>query len=189
MARPFQLRLNWSPALTSLGQGGLPHNPGQLLVKFRLATESDWAEIFEVFSAVTSTADTYPYPPGLTSGEAHAIWMAATHTVFVAEDDGEIVGTAYLKPNIPGLGDHICNAGWMIHPLHQGKGIGRPFAEYVIEQASEQYRAMQFNAVVSTNTAAVALWESLGFDMVGTVPDAFRHPDGLTAVHIMYREL
>ena len=160
-----------------------------LLVNFRLASDADWPQIYEVFAAVTASANTYPYPPGLSSNEAKAIWMASTHTVFVAEEEGQIVGTAYLKPNNPGLGDHICNAGWMVHPDHQGKGIGRPFARYVMTEASMDYRAMQFNAVVSTNRNAVALWESLGFEIVGTVPEAFRGPEGLTSVHIMYREL
>lgn len=116
--------------------------------------------------------------------------MAPGNTVFVAELRDEVVGTAYVRANMTGLGDHVCNAGWMVHPDHQGKGVGRPFAEYVIGQARQAgYRAMQFNAVVATNPA-VELWESLGFEIVGTVPDAFRHAEhGLTPVHIMYRQL
>jgi ribosomal protein S18 acetylase RimI-like enzyme len=110
---------------------------------------------------------------------------------YLARLDGEIVGTAYVRANGVGLSDHICNAGWMISPAHQGRGIGRPFADHVIEQArSFGYRAMQFNAVVATNTGAIALWDSLGFEIVGTVPEAFRHgTEGLTAVHVMYRRL
>lgn len=116
--------------------------------------------------------------------------MASSNSVFVAELADTVVGTAYVKPNMPGLGDHVCNAGWMVAPAHQGRGVGRAFAEYVMEQAREQgYRGMQFNAVVATNPA-VGLWESLGFEIVGTVPDAFRHSEqGFTPVHIMYRRL
>ena len=110
---------------------------------------------------------------------------------FVAGVGGEIVATAYVRANGVGFSDHIANAGWMVAPEHQGKGIGRPFAEWVLEQARDLgYHGMQFNSVVATNTGAIALWESFGFEIVGTVPDAFRHTrEGLIPVHIMYRRL
>lgn len=117
--------------------------------------------------------------------------MTPPREVYVVCEEGEVVGTAYVKPNTPGLGDHVANAGWMIDPSHQGRGIGRSFAEYVIDQARGLgYQAMQFNGVVATNTPAITLWKSLGFHTIGTVPEAFRHRNvGLTAVHIMYRKL
>ena len=160
-------------------------------LEFSVAGRSDWVGIWPVFQAVVTSGDTYPYPPDTSEEEAKAIWMAPSHTVLVATLHGEIVGIAYYRPNMMGLGDHIANAGWMIHPDRQGQGIGRRFAEYVLQEAREAgFRGMQFNAVVATNTGAIALWESLGFDVVGTVPDAFRHPvHGLTPVHIMYRQL
>jgi L-amino acid N-acyltransferase YncA len=160
-------------------------------IGFRLAAEDDWPAIFRIFKAVTATENTYPFPPDVTESEARDLWMAPTKTVFVATVGDGLVGTAYVTPNLPGLGDHIANAGWMVHPDDQGKGIGRPFAVYVIAEArAAGFRGMQFNAVVATNTGAIALWESLGFAIVGTVPDAFRHStNGLTAIHIMYREL
>ena len=137
---------------------------------FRLAEPSDWPAIYSIFNRVTDGGDTYPYPPGLSEDEAKIIWLAPSHTVYVAQMGEEITGTAYVKPNMPGLGDHVCNAGWMIHPDHQGQGIGRSFAEYVIGEASESFRAMQFNAVVSANTPAVRLWASLGFEIGGGGP-------------------
>lgn len=160
-------------------------------LRFAVAGSGDWTEIWPVFRAVVASADTYPYPPDTPEEEARAIWMAPSHTVLVASLDGDVVGTAYYRPNMAGLGDHIANAGWMIHPDLQGRGIGRRFAEFVLDQAREAgFRGMQFNAVVATNTGAIALWESLGFEIVGTVPDAFRHVEhGLTPVHVMYREL
>lgn len=155
------------------------------------AREGDWPGIWNVFRAVVSTGDTYPYPPDISEKEARATWMAPSHTVSVARLDGTVVATAYHRPNLPGLGDHVANAGWMVHPDHQGRGIGRRFAEYVLDEAREAgFGAMQFNAVVATNTGAVALWQSLGFAIVGTVPDAFRHSQhGLTPVHVMFRRL
>lgn len=126
--------------------------------------------------------------------EARSLWMrtnSGREATFVARLDGDIVATAYVKPNGVGRSDHIANAGWMVSPAHQGRGIGKVFAGYVIDHARGLgYHGMQFNAVVATNTAAISLWESLGFEMVGTVPDGFRHTtEGLVPVHVMYRRL
>lgn len=158
---------------------------------FRPAVDDDWPGIWEVFQSVVATGDTYPYPPEILESEARSVWMSPSHDVSVAQIDEEIVGTAYLKPNLPGLGDHVANAGWMIAPRSQGRGIGRPFAGYVLDRArAAGYRGMQFNAVVSTNTGAIALWRSLGFEIIGTVPRAFRHPsEGFVPIHVMYRDL
>ena len=161
---------------------------------FRRATPADWVAIWPIFRAVASGGDTYPYPPGISESDAETLWMhdgSDRKLTYVAELDGKIVGTAYLKPNNIGLGDHIANAGWMINPLASGQGIGRRFASYVLEEARRSgFAGMQFNAVVATNTRAIALWESMGFEIVGTVPAAFRHAtEGPTAIHIMYRDL
>jgi L-amino acid N-acyltransferase YncA len=161
---------------------------------FRQATESDWPAIWPIFLDVISSGDTYAFPPDMSEEAARRMWLltgSERSATYVVERDGRIVGTAYLKPNQIGLGDHVANAGWMIAPGYSGQGIGRRFAEYVIEQVrAVGFHGMQFNAVVATNTAAIALWESLGFTIVGTVPDAFRHSSaGLTSVHIMYRKL
>ena len=158
---------------------------------FRGAAPGDWPDIYRIFRAVTGSGDTYPYPPGMSEDDARDTWFAPANSVFVATTNNDIVATAYLKANTPGLGDHVANAGWMVDPQHQGRGMGRTFAEYVIDQAKDfGFHGMQFNAVVTTNTKAISLWESLGFEIVGTVPDAFRHSShGLTPVHIMYRAL
>ena len=161
---------------------------------FAEAIPEDWPAIWTIFHAVVATGDTYPYPPETTEEEAFSIWMRldrdreATYTARVGD---ETVATSYVRANGVGLSDHVANAGWMVAPGHQGRGIGRPFAEWVLERARDLgYSAMQFNSVVATNVGAVALWESLGFAIVGTVPDAFRHVTrGLTPVHVMYRPL
>ncbi|MGD2059922.1 MAG: GNAT family N-acetyltransferase [Acidimicrobiia bacterium] len=160
-------------------------------LEFSVAGPDDWPDIWPVFAAVVATGDTYPYLPDTPEERARAIWMAPSHTVLVASIGDEVVATAYYRPNMAGLGDHVANAGWMVHPDRQGQGIGRRFAAYVLDHARDAgFGAMQFNAVVATNTRAIALWESLGFEIVGTVPDAFRHPaHGLTPVHVMYRSL
>jgi GNAT superfamily N-acetyltransferase len=161
---------------------------------FAEAGPEDWPDIWAIFRLVVATGDTYPYPPDIGEGDAFSLWMRPESDVeatFVARLDGDTVATAYVKANGVGLADHVANAGWMVAPDHQGRGIGRLFAGWVIDRARDfGYQAMQFNSVVATNTGAVALWESLGFEIVGTVPDAFRHVTaGLTPVHVMYRRL
>jgi L-amino acid N-acyltransferase YncA len=161
---------------------------------FRLATSDDWAAIWPIFRTVVVEGGTYPYPPDITEAQAQSLWMFNgddRRFTYVAVLDDSVVGTAYLKPNQMGLGDHVANAGWMIAPEASGQGIGRRFAAHVIEEAEHLgFTGMQFNAVVSTNTRAIALWESMGFEIVGTVPRAFRHvTEGPTAIHMMYRSL
>ena len=164
------------------------------MISFRMAEAGDWAAIWPIFRAVVARGDTYAYPPDIGRADAEVIWMADgsdRRRTYVAERDGEIVATAYVRPNQPGLGDHVANAGWMVAPAAAGQGIGRRFAEHVIDDARALgFTGMQFNAVVATNTGAIRLWESLGFEIVGTVPDAFRHAtEGGFPVHVMYRRI
>lgn len=163
-------------------------------VTFRRAVEADWPAVWRVFRRVVASGDTYAYQPEITDVEARAAWWHVDEertVTFVAEVDGAVVGTALLKPNLPGLGDHVANAGWMIDPDAAGRGVGRAFAEHVIAEAQGLgFVGMQFNAVVATNDRALGLWRSLGFDIVGTVPGGFRHRrHGPTDLHIMFRSL
>ncbi len=163
-------------------------------VRFRPATEDDWPAIWAIMQAVVSTGDTYMFPPDMTETDARAAWLldgADRRATYVALLDDATVATAQLKPNHGGNGDHVANAAWMVAPDAAGRGIGRRFGEYVLDEARRLgFHGMQFNAVVATNAPAVRLWISLGFDIVGTVPDAFRHPQsGLVPIHVMYRAL
>ena len=110
---------------------------------------------------------------------------------FVAVDGEVVLGSAKSGPNRPGRGSHVSTASFMVDPAASGRGVGRALAEHVLAWAKEQgYRSMQFNAVVETNTAAVALWKSLGFEVIGTVPQAFRSAThGDVGLHVMYRDL
>lgn len=159
-----------------------------------MATSEDWKEIWPILSAVVRGGDTYAYAPDISEADARSAWMpdgSSRAATYVALIDGDVVATAYLKANQPGLGDHVANAGWMVAPSAAGRGVGRALADAVIDEARRfGFIAMQFNAVVATNLVAIRLWESMGFAIVGTVPNAFRHATrGLVPVHIMYREL
>jgi L-amino acid N-acyltransferase YncA len=163
------------------------------MAEIRPATDDDWAAIWPIWHAVVAAGETYVWAPDTGSDEARRLWMLPppAEVLVLEDDDGNVRATAVFKPNQPALGAHVANASFMVDPDARGHGYGRLLGEAVLDQAREAgYQAMQFNAVVATNTAAVNLWESLGFDVVGTVPQAFQHPSkGLVDLYVMYRPL
>jgi len=161
------------------------------MLEVRRATKADWVYIWPIVHEVFSGGDTYPYPPDTPEAKAFDIWMTSPAATYVALDAGEVVGTYYLKPNQPGLGSHVCNAGYMVSSTARGKGVGRAMCQHSIQEARKLgFSAMQFNLVVSTNVHAIRLWENMGFAIVGTLPKAFRHKDkGLVDAHVMYQSL
>ena len=161
------------------------------MTEIRTATESDKPAVWQIIESVIATGDTYVFSPDSTEDEMISYWFSPEKHVYVAEQDGEVLGTFWLKANQPGLGSHICNAAYMVAPEAAGKGIGRKMAEYSLEEARRLgFTAMQFNFVVKSNTAAVRLWESIGMKVIGEIPDAFDHRElGMTNALIMYRKL
>jgi len=110
---------------------------------------------------------------------------------YVAIEDDNVVGAYLIKPNYHCRGSHVANATYMVAKEHRRHGIGRMMAEHSLQAAKDMgYRAMQFNAVVSTNTASIALWKSIGFSIVGTVPDGFHDPNnGFVDLYVMHKLL
>ena len=161
------------------------------VIEIRTATNSDKPAIWEIIRDVIATGDTYVFRPDSPEDEMIAYWFSPEKYVYVAEDDSNVVGTFWLKPNYPGLGSHVCNAAYMVAPDAAGKGIGRKMADFSLDEARRLgFTAMQFNFVVASNTAAVRLWQSIGMKVIGEIPDAFDHArDGLTNAYIMYRKL
>jgi L-amino acid N-acyltransferase YncA len=158
----------------------------------RPATEQDWPAIWPFFAETVAAGVTDAYPAVLASDQARALWLeAAPGHVVVLEEGGEVLGSARMGPNRPGNGDHIGTASFMVATAARGRGVGRQLGEYVVQWHRDAgFRGIQFNAVVETNTAAVHLWESLGFEIVGTVPGAFRSPaHGYVGLHVMYLPL
>jgi GNAT superfamily N-acetyltransferase len=157
----------------------------------RPADEDDWPFIYPIFSAIVADGRTYAYPEGLSSDEARALWMEPPPArAVVAVDGATVLGSAKMGPNRPGRGAHVATASFMVDPAAQGRGVGRALGEHVVAWAREAgYRAIQFNAVVETNTGAVHLWQSLGFRILTTVPRAFDHAEhGYVGLHVMYLE-
>ena len=161
-------------------------------MEIRTYIDPDWPAIWEIFHDVVTEGETFPYDPDSTSAEARAIWVVEPpgHTV-VAVDDTSVLGTAHMETNRPGPGSHVSTASFMVARDARGHGVGRALGEYALDWARQQgYAAMQFNAVVESNRPAVHLWQSLGFEIVGTVPEAFEHPSlGRVGLHVMYQRL
>ena len=156
----------------------------------RPAAEADWPAIWPFFIDTVRAGETYAYPPDLTVAQGRDLWLSDEHVV-VLEEDGVVLGTAKMGPNRPANGAHIGTASFMVAPEARGRGVGRSLAEYAVAWHRDAgFRGIQFNAVVETNTAAVALWQSLGFEIVGTVPGAFHSPSqGYVGLHVMFLPL
>lgn len=152
----------------------------------------DWPTVWPILRDTFAAGDTYVFAPNSGEAEIHRVWVELPLATYVAcSADGTIVGTYYLKPNQPGLGAHVCNCGYVVDPAAAGRGIATAMCEHSQAEAVRLgFRAMQFNLVVATNTRAVALWQRLGYTIIGTLPRVFQHRRlGLVDAHIMYKEL
>lgn len=156
-------------------------------------TEADWPALWPILAATNAAGDTFAFAPDMPETEVRAAWTAPPRDVTVACDaaTGALLGSSYLKPNQPGLGDHVANAGYVVAPAARGRGVAAALCAHSIERARALgYRAMQFNLVVATNTRALALWEGMGFHRVGVLEGAFRHAAlGEVDAVVMYRRL
>ena len=160
-------------------------------LEIREARPEDWTAIWPFFHEIVAAGETYAYDPRMSEAEARRMWIVGTpgHTVVATDGDGGVLGTANMYPNRQGPGSHVASASFMVDPRGSGRGVGRALGEYVIGWARESgFRAIQFNAVVETNERAVRLWKSLGFQVLASVPEAFRHPrHGYVGLLIMHR--
>jgi GNAT superfamily N-acetyltransferase len=158
----------------------------------RPATDDDWRGLWPIIEAVVRAGETYAYPIDMTEAAARALWTPPPPGgTLVAIEDGRVLGAAKIVPNQQGNGAHVANGSFMVAPEARGRGVARRLGETALAVARDAgFRSMQFNAVVETNAHAVALWRALGFDIIGTTPEAFDHPThGLVGLHIMYRRL
>jgi L-amino acid N-acyltransferase YncA len=166
-------------------------------VKIRPIQDADWPQVHEIVVEVAAAGETYAMDVPTSVEETRAFWTG--QHVVVAEDDGRILGSAKMGPNRTAQGAHVGTASFMVGSAARGRGVGRALAEHMVAWHREHgYRGIQFNAVVATNTSAVRLWESLGFETIGLVPGAFRLPAGgrdsgdrvqYVDLHVMYLSL
>ncbi|MGO9442821.1 MAG: N-acetyltransferase family protein [Terriglobales bacterium] len=157
----------------------------------RPAVAADSPASWRILEPVIRAGETYALPRDLSHDEALAYWFSSEYEVFVAEVDGEVLGTYHLRPNRASGGAHVANCGYVTLTTATGRGIARAMCEHSLEHARRRgFRSMQFNFVVSTNTRAVGLWQSCGFEIVGRLPEAFCHPSmGFVDAYVMFRHL
>jgi len=161
------------------------------MITIRPATRADDEALWQIFQSVVAAGDSFVFDEQTTREQALAYWFQPEGHAYVAENDGRLAGSYLLKPNQPGRGSHIANASFMVSPEARGLGVGRHMGEHCLAEAARQgFRAMQFNIVVSTNEAAVRLWQQLGFRIAATLPGVFRHAQlGFVDAHVMFQEL
>jgi L-amino acid N-acyltransferase YncA len=160
-------------------------------MEIRRAEETDFEAMWPIFRAVVATGTTYVFDPDTSYEDAFDYWLGPGVRSYVALDEGRVAGMYKIVPNQRDLGSHVANASFMVDPGFGGRGVGREMGLHCLREAcAAGFLAMQFNFVVSTNEAAVALWKKLGFAIVGTLPKAFRHRElGLVDAYVMYRFL
>jgi ribosomal protein S18 acetylase RimI-like enzyme len=160
-------------------------------IEIRRASRQDAHEIWQIIGPTIRAGETYALPRDLSEQAALAYWMAPDHDTWVAEMGGRILGTYYMRANRRGGGAHVCNCGYMTAAEAAGRGLARAMCAHSLDYArSRGFRAMQFNFVVSTNERAVRLWQSMSFEIVGRLPEAFDHPSqGYVDALVMHRKL
>jgi len=161
------------------------------MITIRPAGRADEDALWAILEPVIRAGETYTLPRDMSRTAALEYWHLPAHEVFVAEDDGKLAGTYFLQANQRGGGDHVANCGYITAGWATGRGVARAMCAHSLDRARERgFLAMQFNFVVSTNERAVRLWQSFGFEVVGRLPGAFRHPAaGYVDVLVMYRKL
>ena len=161
------------------------------MITIKKAAKKDWDQIWPIVQAVFQSGSTYAYPPETNKEDAYTIWMKVPTATYMALSEGTVAGTYYIKPNQPALGSHVCNAGYMVSSTARGQGIGRALCAHSLQEAVKLgFKAMQYNLVVVTNQCAIKLWIDMGFEIIGTLPRAFKHKEmGLVDAHIMYQIL
>jgi len=168
------------------------HGALRQMIKIRPFEEADWAATWQIIEPVFRAGETYAFSPDITEEAAHNVWVETPSATFVAAvENNEIVGTYFIKPNQSALGAHVCNCGYVVAENSRGKGVASKMCEHSQREAiSQGFRAMQYNLVASTNDGAVRLWKRHGFQVVGTLPKAFRHHQlGFVDAYVMYKQL
>ena len=189
---PIASHVTSTTTTSSPGTGGRP--------QCRLATDSDWPLIWPFWQQIVAAGDTYCYDPATGYEAGRRMWFGSPpdQVWLVTEGDpgshgesGTVLGSYRIGPNKAGPGSHVGTASYMVSAAARGKGIGRAMVLHCLEQASAAgYRGIQFNAVAASNVYAVKLYVDLGFEVIGTVPGGFRHPEqGFVDLLIMYQPL
>lgn len=161
-------------------------------ISIRPFVEEDWPAVWKIMEPIIRSGESYPYAMDMTSDGARHMWIEVTEAAYVAHDDnGQIIGTYYIKPNQPTLGAHVANCGYLVAEAARGQGVATNLCLHSENEAVRLgYRAIQFNLVVASNTASVKLWTKMGYEKVGVLTGAFLHAKlGYVDAIVMYKVL
>jgi len=154
----------------------IPMKQVPTMIEIRQQHSEDWDSLWLIFQDIIKEGTSYAYDAITTREQFVESWMGRGGEQWVACNDGQLLGAYTLRENQPGRGSHIATASYIVAASARGQRVGTQLGEHSIQRATElRYTGIQFNFVVSTNTAAVKLWLRLGFAIVGTLPSAFRH--------------
>lgn len=162
------------------------------MLNIRPFEESDRHAVWQIIEPVFRAGETYAFSRDISEDEAFAVWVTAPRATYVAESaGGQVLGTYFIKPNQPSQGSHVCNCGYIVAEAARGQGVASQMCEHSQKEAVRLgFHAMQYNLVVASNEGAVRLWQKLGFEIAGTLTEAFKHPRlGLVDAHVMYKVL
>jgi ribosomal protein S18 acetylase RimI-like enzyme len=159
--------------------------------RYRILDISDTPQLWDIFRVILADGTTYVQDETTDTSSFAADWFGRGGVQWGLVHNNHILGAYTLRPNQVGRGNHVGTASFIIDAAVQGQGLGTELGRHCLEAARELgFRAMQFNFVVSTNQPAVKLWKGLGFEIVGVLPEAFRHNTaGFVDVYVMYRML
>jgi len=162
-----------------------------MTLSIKHASNADSDALWHILEPIIRAGETYPLPRDMSRDDALAYWLSQSHQTFTATSEGSVVGTYYIRPNNSGGGAHVANCGYMVGENARGKGVARAMCAHSIEVARQSgFKAIQFNFVIATNTRAVALWISCGFETLCTLPQVFDHPrEGLVDALVMFKQL
>ena len=157
----------------------------------RPATVKDLDAIWQLWKDITAQKAYFPYDDSFTREQIEDSWIHLDNLIGVSEVNGIVAGAYIIKANQPGYGNHVANAAYMVDTAFRGKSIGKLLCAHSLEAAKAAgYRAMQFNLVVSTNTAAIRTWKAFGFKRIGVVPEGFyQEGAGYVDAYIFHRFL
>lgn len=156
-----------------------------------LFNQKDEETLYEIFQDVVDSGSQFPYESSSIE-EFHRQFFTAQGQVYVCHSlEGKVIGGFYLRANFSGRSSHIANAAYMIRNTYRGKGLGSLLIKASLHLAKDLgFQAMQFNMVLSQNTLAVKLYERLGFNVIGIIPQAVRNPSGnYQDGYVMHRKL